>query len=51
LELQYEEVLRGQKEKVKNITKDGEVLDTIVMKEGKRGKDIVITIDMELNRK
>jgi cell division protein FtsI/penicillin-binding protein 2 len=50
LELQYEEVLRGQKEKVKNITKDGEVLDTIVMKEGKRGKDIVITIDMELQQ-
>ncbi|WP_421385428.1 peptidoglycan D,D-transpeptidase FtsI family protein [Bacillus salacetis] len=50
LELQYEEILSGQKEKVKNITKDGEVIDTIVMKEGKRGKDIVITIDMELQQ-
>ncbi|MGM0846651.1 MAG: peptidoglycan D,D-transpeptidase FtsI family protein [Bacillota bacterium] len=50
LELQYEHILSGRKEKVKNITKDGTVLETIVMKEGQRGKDIVITIDMELQQ-
>ncbi|TYR77415.1 penicillin-binding protein 2 [Rossellomorea vietnamensis] len=50
LELQYEHILSGRKEKMKNVTKDGAVLETKVMKEGQRGKDIVITIDMELQQ-
>ncbi|SEM28801.1 Cell division protein FtsI/penicillin-binding protein 2 [Mesobacillus persicus] len=49
LELQYEDVLHGQKAKVKNITdKAGNVLDTEVITEGNRGKDLVLTIDMDL---
>jgi penicillin-binding protein A len=49
IEEQYEDVLHGQKAKVKNITdKSGNVLETIVVSEGKRGKDLVLTIDMDL---
>ncbi|MDZ5470982.1 penicillin-binding protein 2 (plasmid) [Bacillus sp. 31A1R] len=49
IEYQYENVLHGQKAKVKNITdKKGNVLRTEVVSEGKSGKDIVLTIDMEL---
>lgn len=49
LELQYEEVLQGQKSVVKNITDGrGRVIDTIPSDEGKPGKDLVLTIDSEL---
>ncbi|MFD2446072.1 peptidoglycan D,D-transpeptidase FtsI family protein [Bacillus sp. CGMCC 1.16607] len=49
IEQQYEDVLHGQKAKVKNKTdKAGNVLDTIVVSEGKRGKDLVLTVDMDL---
>ncbi|WP_249745419.1 peptidoglycan D,D-transpeptidase FtsI family protein [Mesobacillus boroniphilus] len=49
IEQQYEDVLHGQKAKVKNITdKGGNVLDTKVITEGQRGKDLVLTIDMDL---
>lgn len=49
LEQQYEDVLRGQKTKIKNITdKSGNVLDSEVVTEGQRGKDLVLTIDMDL---
>ncbi|MCR2820400.1 penicillin-binding protein 2 [Lederbergia panacisoli] len=50
IELQYEDVLRGQKEKVKNVTKSGEVLETVPIHEGERGKDLVLTIDMDLQK-
>nr|WP_233713314.1 penicillin-binding protein 2 [Lederbergia citri] len=50
IELQYEDVLRGQKEKVKNITKSGEVLETVPVSEGERGKDLILTIDMDLQK-
>ncbi|WP_456274919.1 penicillin-binding transpeptidase domain-containing protein [Bacillus sp. AK031] len=50
LELQYEDVLKGQKEKIKNITKDGSVIESVLMQEGQRGKDVVLTIDMELQQ-
>ncbi|WP_409270665.1 peptidoglycan D,D-transpeptidase FtsI family protein [Neobacillus sp. SCS-31] len=51
IEKQYEEVLQGQKAKVKNKTdKSGKILGTTVVSEGKRGKDLVLTIDMELQR-
>lgn len=49
IEAQYEDVLSGQKAKVKNITdKAGNVLETEVITEGQRGKDLVLTIDMDL---
>ncbi|TAA70651.1 peptidoglycan D,D-transpeptidase FtsI family protein [Planococcus salinarum] len=49
LEQQYEEVLQGQKSVVKNITDGrGRVIETIPSDEGKPGKDIMLTIDSEL---
>ncbi|WP_307473029.1 peptidoglycan D,D-transpeptidase FtsI family protein [Cytobacillus purgationiresistens] len=49
IELQYEEVLHGQKAKVKNVTnKAGSVLETIPISEGQRGKDLVLSVDMDL---
>jgi cell division protein FtsI/penicillin-binding protein 2 len=49
LEMQYEDVLHGQKAKVKNVTdKAGNVLETKVISEGERGSDLVLTIDMDL---
>ncbi|RTR35282.1 penicillin-binding protein 2 [Robertmurraya yapensis] len=49
IEKQYEEVLHGQKAKVKNVTdKSGKVVETEVISEGERGKDLVLTIDMDL---
>lgn len=52
IEYQYEEVLQGQKEKVKNVTdKNGKVLESQVIREGKRGDDLVLSIDIELQRK
>jgi len=51
LELKYEDVLHGQKAKVKNVTdKAGKILSTEVVSEGKRGKDLVLTIDMDLQQ-
>lgn len=51
LELQYEDVLQGQKEKVKNVTKSGQILETDLISEGARGKDLILTTDMELQQK
>lgn len=49
LELQYEDVLHGYKSKVKTITdKEGHVVETEVVSDGKRGKDLVLTVDMDL---
>lgn len=49
IEMQYEDVLHGQKAKVKNITdKGGNVLETEVITKGERGKDLVLTVDMDL---
>nr|WP_223831530.1 penicillin-binding protein 2 [Bacillus swezeyi] len=51
LEAEYEDVLQGQKEKVKNITDQlGNVVDTEVVSEGKSGKDLVLTIDVEMQK-
>ncbi len=48
-EYQYEDLLQGQKAKVKNVTdKAGKVIESIQITEGQRGKDLVLTIDMEL---
>lgn len=51
LELQYEDVLQGNKAKVKNITdKGGNVVESQIVSEGQRGKDLVLTIDMDLQQ-
>lgn len=49
LEQQYEAVLQGQKSVVKNVTDGrGSVIETIPVDEGKAGKDLVLSIDSEL---
>lgn len=49
LEQQYESVLQGQKSVVKSITDGrGRVIDTVPDKDGKPGKDLVLTIDTEM---
>ncbi len=50
IESQYENVLQGQKEKTKNITRDGSVLESQLIQQGQRGKDVILTIDMELQK-
>jgi cell division protein FtsI/penicillin-binding protein 2 len=51
LEMEYEQVLHGQKAKVKNVTdQGGNVVSTEVISEGQRGKDLVLTIDMDLQK-
>ena len=49
IEQQYEEVLQGQKTVVKNITDGkGTVTETETVFEGQPGKDLVLTLDSEL---
>ncbi|MGN1401657.1 MAG: peptidoglycan D,D-transpeptidase FtsI family protein [Bacillus sp. (in: firmicutes)] len=49
LEMEYEDVLRGEKAKVKNITdKSGAILETIPVTEGKSGNDLILSFDMDL---
>lgn len=50
LEEQYEEVLHGQKGKIENITQGNNLLETKVISEGERGKDLVLSIDMDLQQ-
>ena len=51
-EWQYEEVLQGEKAVVKNITnKQGQVKDTITTFAGEPGRDLVTTINIELQKK
>jgi cell division protein FtsI/penicillin-binding protein 2 len=50
VESQYEDVLKGQKEEIEYITKNGSVLDEQLVKEGHSGKDVVLTIDMKLQK-
>ena len=50
LEQEYEELLQGQKSIVKNIKdRTGVVVETKTVQEGEPGKDLVLTIDSELN--
>ncbi|MGG4410213.1 penicillin-binding protein 2 [Niallia taxi] len=51
LELEYEDVLKGQKEKVRTQTDSDGKETTEVITEGKRGNDLVLSIDMELQQK
>lgn len=51
VEAQYEELLQGQKTVVKNITNNkGQVVDTITTHEGQPGKDLLLTLDSELQK-
>ncbi len=48
LEEQYEHVLRGRKEKVQYTTDtSGNVVNSEVVVEGQRGKDLILSVDME----
>ncbi|WRP04611.1 penicillin-binding protein 2 [Rossellomorea aquimaris] len=49
-ESQYENVLKGQKEEIEYITKNGSVLDSQLISEGHSGKDVVLTIDLQLQK-
>src|SRR5690625_4146003 len=52
LEEQYEDVLRGRKEQVEyTMTKSGEIVGTDVIVEGERGKDLIMTVDMDYQEK
>jgi penicillin-binding protein A len=49
LEAQYENVLRGDKAKIKNIIdRSGKVLGTEKIMDGQRGKDLVLTVNIKL---
>lgn len=48
LELQYEDVLRGRKEQIEyTTTRSGVIIDSESVVKGEKGKDLVLTIDME----
>lgn len=52
LEEQYEDVLRGRKEKVQHTTtKEGLVVDSEIIVPGERGKDLVLTVDINFQEK
>ncbi|MRX72644.1 penicillin-binding protein [Bacillus lacus] len=49
LEAQYEDVLQGEKARARSITdRSGNLLETEIVSEGKSGKDLILTIDMQL---
>ncbi|MCM3602949.1 penicillin-binding protein 2 [Robertmurraya korlensis] len=49
LEYQYEDVLRGNKSKIKYLKdKSGNIVGTVPVSDGSRGKDLILTIDMDL---
>src|SRR5574342_553264 len=49
LELEYEDVLQGKKEKVINVTdKAGELLEKELVSGGQRGKDLILSLDINL---
>lgn len=51
IEQYYEELLKGQKTIVKNIKdRSGRVVETKTIKEGEPGKDLILTIDSELQQ-
>ncbi|UOQ86018.1 peptidoglycan D,D-transpeptidase FtsI family protein [Gracilibacillus salinarum] len=51
LEQEYENVLRGRKEQVQYTTNsDGNVVNSEVVVDGQRGKDLVLTVDMEFQQ-
>ena len=52
LEYQYDDILRGKKKEMKYTTdKSGDVIDSKVVNPGSRGDDLVLSIDIDLQRK
>lgn len=52
LEERYEMVLKGQKEKIEHtVNSDQEVINSEVIQEGTRGKDLSLTVDIELQKR
>src|SRR5690625_4354550 len=52
LEDQYEEALRGRKEQIEYIlNRDGQIIDSNVHVPGERGKDLVLALDLEYQKK
>jgi penicillin-binding protein A len=52
IELQYEEVLSGQKAKTEfEVGQSGKIEQSKILSEGQRGKDLVLTIDLELQKR
>ncbi|WP_075981224.1 peptidoglycan D,D-transpeptidase FtsI family protein [Bacillus massilinigeriensis] len=52
IEWQYEDVLQGQKEIVKNVAdKSGNVVGSSVVRKGKSGNDLILTVDVEFQQK
>lgn len=52
LEEQYEDLLRGRKEKIRyTTTKTGDIVGSEILVPGERGKDLVLSIDMEYQEK
>jgi len=52
LEEQYEDVLRGRKEQTKYTTnKNGDVIGSEIITPGERGKDLILTIDIDFQEK
>lgn len=52
LEYQYDDILKGKKKEMKYTTdKSGEVIDSKVINPGSRGDDLVLSIDVDLQKK
>ncbi|HLR01144.1 MAG TPA: penicillin-binding protein 2 [Virgibacillus sp.] len=52
LELEYEDLLRGRKEQIQYTTdKNNVIIDSDTIVEGERGKDLVLTLDVEFQQK
>lgn len=52
LEFQYENVLKGKKRKMHYVTnKSGKIIDSEVISEGSRGNDLMLSIDIDLQKK
>lgn len=52
LEYQYEDILKGSKKKMKYVTdKSGKITSSEVISQGSRGNDLVLTIDIDLQKK
>ena len=52
LEEEYEDLLRGRKEQVEyTMTKTGQIIGTDIAVDGMRGKDLILSIDMDYQKK
>lgn len=52
LEYQYDDILKGKKKEMKYTTdKSGEVIDSKIINPGSRGDDLVLSIDVDLQKK